>query len=494
MKGESIQTLVDELLLDQQQLTVVERFSKKHDRNQLYDRSVYKELIPLSKPKEGEQYAFEVDVDKCSGCKACVVACHSLNGLDETESWRDVGVLVGVGENKAAQQTITTACHHCEDPGCMNGCPTRAYEKDSETGIVRHLDDQCIGCRYCEMMCPYEVPKYNYKLGIVRKCDMCYGRLSEGEAPACVQACPNEAIKIRVVSKTGQASSEESLVPGVVPNSYTKPTTQFLNVDKETIPVDAGIPKLAHSHLPLVLMLVLTQAGVGLMLAAAASQMDLWYFLAGLGVFGAGLGFSILHLGQPLKAWKAFLGWRTSWLSREVMAFGAVGGMATVYLGAKYMLPEFFNFSLPEIYTHVIAGGLAFISIFAVWTSIMVYAKTKRTYWKLPYTTIRFFFTALGCGLLFAGSYFAAIPILTLVLLDALTFAGRLPQFVSNGRNMKLGSMPLVTVGRCLLACISLVILFFSPAAAVGCFISAELLGRYIFFRAVNEPSMPGGL
>ena len=95
------------------------------------------------------------------------------------------------------QQTVTTACHHCLDPACANGCPTLAYEKDQSTGIVHHLDDQCMGCRYCEMKCPYEAPKYNDNLGIIRKCDMCQSRLEINEAPACVQACPNEAIDAR---------------------------------------------------------------------------------------------------------------------------------------------------------------------------------------------------------------------------------------------------------------------------------------------------------
>jgi len=197
-------TLIDVLLAEQRDLTAVERFAGWHDSRNGHSRSNghYKNLIPLTAPKRGEQFAFEVDLDKCSGCKACVTACHSLNGLDESETWRGVGLLVSQPStlnSQPFQQHITTACHHCADPGCMNGCPVLAYDKDSVTGIVRHLDDQCIGCQYCVMKCPYEVPKYSDRLGIVRKCDMCANRLAVGEAPACVQACPSEAIKITVV-------------------------------------------------------------------------------------------------------------------------------------------------------------------------------------------------------------------------------------------------------------------------------------------------------
>jgi Fe-S-cluster-containing dehydrogenase component len=99
-----------------------------------------------------------------------------MNGLDEGETWHDVGVLFGGTVLKPVQQTITTACHHCVDPACMNGCPVNAYDKDPVTGIVRHLDDQCIGCQYCIWKCPYNVPKYSKKRGIVRKCDMCSSR------------------------------------------------------------------------------------------------------------------------------------------------------------------------------------------------------------------------------------------------------------------------------------------------------------------------------
>ena len=135
--------------------------------------------------------------------KGCVTACHSLNGLDDDRNlprcWFDslaTSLMI-----KPMMQHVTTACHHCVEPACMHGCPVNAYEKDPITGIVKHLDDQCIGCQYCTLSCPYGVPKYHHKKGIVRKCDMCSDRLSGGEAPACVQACPHQAISIRLINK-----------------------------------------------------------------------------------------------------------------------------------------------------------------------------------------------------------------------------------------------------------------------------------------------------
>ena len=189
-------SLLDRLLGEQQELTAVEAFSRDHSSyTEPAQARYYSRLLPASPPGPGEQYAFEVDLDRCSGCKACVTACHSLNGLDEQETWRDVGLLIGGTEQLPVIQHVTAACHHCVQPACMTACPVNAYEKDSVTGIVKHLDDQCFGCQYCTLACPYNVPKYHARKGIVRKCDMCSSRLSAGEAPACVQACPHEAIR-----------------------------------------------------------------------------------------------------------------------------------------------------------------------------------------------------------------------------------------------------------------------------------------------------------
>src|SRR5690606_7158431 len=196
-------------------------------------------------------------------------ACHSLNGLDDDEAWRDVGMIHGGNSTPGWQQTITTACHHCEDPGCMNGCPVGAYEKDKDTGIVRHLDDQCIGCSYCILKCPFDVPKYSKKRGIVRKCDMCHQRLADGEAPACVQACPTEAIRIvKVASSKKQVARETaSFLPGAPDPAITLPTTRYVGREVPASAVAADRESLVpeHAHWPLVLMLMLTQAGVGLL-------------------------------------------------------------------------------------------------------------------------------------------------------------------------------------------------------------------------------------
>jgi formate dehydrogenase iron-sulfur subunit len=116
--------LIEDLLHEQQLLTPVARFSLKHESGDLPAQAkYYQDLIPLSEPKEGQQYAFAVDLDACTGCKACVTACHNLNGLDDEETWRDVGVLFGGTPAEPVQLTVTTACHHCVDPACMNGCP-----------------------------------------------------------------------------------------------------------------------------------------------------------------------------------------------------------------------------------------------------------------------------------------------------------------------------------------------------------------------------------
>ncbi|WP_395748440.1 DmsC/YnfH family molybdoenzyme membrane anchor subunit [Prosthecobacter sp.] len=394
--------IINEALREQQTLrTPVALFSEEFDSRSVRERFTH--LIPLSKPNTGEQYAFEVNLDACTGCKACVAACHSLNGLDEGESWRDMGLLVGT-RKQPYLQTVTTACHHCAEPACAEGCPVLAYDKDEVTGIVRHLDDQCIGCSYCILKCPYDVPKFNFKRGIVRKCDMCQGRLAEGEAPACVQSCPNEAIKIKVV-KLDAVADRGSIIAGAFDSSYTRPTTRY--VSSQPVPAaaraaDAGRLDLDPGHHdPLAWMLVLTQMSAGGFIGCAIA---LWMHCltltqaaitsaAALAVGMIGVGLSTLHLGQPLKAWRAFLGWRKSWLSREIMAFGALpAGGAAIF--AAWWLGDLEWMKLA-------VTGTALAAVAAVWCSVMVYVDTRRPFWSLKNVAAKFLGTMLllGAGL-----------------------------------------------------------------------------------------------
>jgi len=97
-KQPALHSLVEELLAEQNRLqTPVARASIAHDQYTSGSQrsALSSQLTPHTAPGPGEQYAFEVDLDSCTGCKACVVACHSLNGLDDTEAWRDVGFITG---------------------------------------------------------------------------------------------------------------------------------------------------------------------------------------------------------------------------------------------------------------------------------------------------------------------------------------------------------------------------------------------------------------
>ncbi|MEM1305358.1 MAG: 4Fe-4S dicluster domain-containing protein, partial [Planctomycetota bacterium] len=272
--------LLTALLAESRELTAVERFAKAHDAGDVPAQSKhYRDLIPVDAPGAGEQYAFDVDLDACSGCKACVSACHHLNGLETEETWRWVGQLSG-SNGLPIIQHVTTACHHCVDPGCLSGCPTNAYEKDPETGVVRHLDDQCFGCQYCTMACPYEVPQYSSSKGIVRKCDMCHGRLAAGEAPACVQACPNQAIRITVVDTAEVVAKTDAgeFLPDSPPSDLTHPTTIYRTekcLPDTLVGFDYDHAEPQHAHFPLVGMLVMTQMSVGMVTLASLAR---WVF------------------------------------------------------------------------------------------------------------------------------------------------------------------------------------------------------------------------
>jgi formate dehydrogenase iron-sulfur subunit len=496
----SLDTFLAELLSDQQQLqTPVTRAATAHAlQPSAWRAEKFRELVPLTAPGPGRQYAFEVDLDSCSGCKACVSGCHSLNGLDDEETWRDVGVVYGLSALTAPgsaglqpapfAQTVTTACHHCEDPACLNGCPVLAYEKDPITGIVRHLDDQCIGCSYCVLKCPYEVPKYNQSLGIVRKCDMCHGRLADGEAPACAQACPTQAIRIVTVS-TAASSPYDAVVSLPADPAYTRPTTRY--VSKNPLPsglraADAATPRPQHAHLALVFLLTGTQLALGLMASAKILNPNYQTLnIAAAVLFFAALAASVAHLGQPLRAWRVFLGLRRSWLSREAVVLG--GAAPFVAIAAAWpWLHEF----VPGSAGFQPAFQIAAIALIAlgVFCSAMIYIDTRRHFWRPANTFLR-----MGGTVLIATLAFLSPPVAALALALKLALERRLLR--ASPISARLHAGPLRTVSRARLAFGLAALVLFAlqqPWFGFVLFAVGELLERVLYFQAVDAPKMPG--
>jgi formate dehydrogenase iron-sulfur subunit len=409
-------SLIDLLLAEQQSLSAVEQFSKWHSDTKSRSEP-YRSLLPATAPGPGQQYAFEVDLDRCSGCKACVVACHTLNGLDENETWRDVGLMIGGSRHAPVMQHVTSACHHCLEPACMTACPVNAYEKDPVTGIVKHLDDQCFGCQYCTLACPYDVPKYNAAKGIVRKCDMCSSRLAVGEPPACVQACPHEAITIQIVDQKQVAEDAEAAVflPAAPDPQITLPTTNYKTrkvFPRNLLPADYFRVNPQHAHWPLVIMLVLTQLSVGAFIAWLALEPVLSQNLteklrplhaaSALGFGLLALVASLFHLGRPQYAMRAVLGLGHSWLSREIVAFGLFAGLASAYACAVIFAEIADRFVSAETYragVKILGWSVAASGVLAVFCSTMIYVFTRRECWSMLRTGVRFLMTSAILGL-----------------------------------------------------------------------------------------------
>jgi Fe-S-cluster-containing dehydrogenase component len=141
------------------------------------------------------------DATRCIGCQACVTACKTANNLPGNmyDPPKDLDGqtknIIKLYESDGEKSYMKQQCMHCIDPGCVNACMIGAFKK-REFGIVTWDKDRCIGCRYCQVACPYNIPKFQWDTAIpeIVKCELCNHMLKRGEEPGCVQACPKEAV------------------------------------------------------------------------------------------------------------------------------------------------------------------------------------------------------------------------------------------------------------------------------------------------------------
>lgn len=145
-----------------------------------------------------------VDTTLCVGCRACEAACAEANGNPPPPEGADVfakrretseTAFTVVNRAEGTNRFAKRQCMHCISPACASACPVRAMDKKPE-GPVTYDPTNCLGCRYCMIACPFEIPKYEYGSNTprVRKCTFCATRQASGLLPACAEVCPSGAL------------------------------------------------------------------------------------------------------------------------------------------------------------------------------------------------------------------------------------------------------------------------------------------------------------
>jgi len=164
-----------------------------------------------------EELGMLYDATKCVGCKACMSACKRVNSdygslsyekakFDTDGLWDAPSDLSGstrtliklFKESPKSWSYVKYSCMHCQKPSCVSVCPVTAMTKEPVTGIVDYNKNTCIGCRYCQVACPYNIPKFQWEKALpqIVKCDLCKNtNLREKGISACAEVCPAGAIK-----------------------------------------------------------------------------------------------------------------------------------------------------------------------------------------------------------------------------------------------------------------------------------------------------------
>jgi len=313
--------------------------------------------------------SFVFNLNRCTGCHACVLACSIENSLAPQLSLRKVNIYNEQRHSDAPVFYLSLACNHCSDPACMRCCPANAFHRDQATGAVILDNEKCIGCRYCSWACPFDALKFNSEEGVMEKCSFCNPLIEKGGEPACVALCPTGALGF-------SALEEDNIVNDIkgFPETACKPSIKL-------IPLRDRQPNILppHNPAPFRVLVKPVSSVVTLrsewILALFTLLVSILFAFMSASVFVnlkisapafmatalVAIGSSLLHLGKKIRAHRSVINFISSWLSREIILFFIFIALSAVYL---LFMEECFVFGCVAVFF----GLLALISVDQVYS------------------------------------------------------------------------------------------------------------------------------
>lgn len=169
------------------------------------------------------QKGFYFDMTVCVGCKTCQVSCKDKNNSPIGTLYRTVHTIEGGKFPRPWIYFLSVACNHCDNPRCVQNCPTGACQKRAEDGLVWIDANVCIGCKYCTWSCPYGAPQYIEEEHHSGKCNGCYDLTATGGNPICVDACLMRALEFGPIDELKKKHPDAVAVATMPDSSLTHP-------------------------------------------------------------------------------------------------------------------------------------------------------------------------------------------------------------------------------------------------------------------------------
>ncbi len=427
------------------------------------------------------QKSFVFDLNKCTGCQACQIACSIENELDPEINWRQIETFNPDHYPHIPQFHLSLACNHCVDPPCMKYCPANAYAKDPQTGAVTINHKRCIGCKYCSWVCPYDAPKFNHANGIMEKCTFCDHRLQEGLNPACVSLCPTDALQIADEFEENQQNGkiagfpQSEIKPAIkfrplreqhqVPEYTVVHSTSLLDKFSQIFKNNRDSKISLKSEWTLLVFTITAALLVGWFAASLLTTISIPPILF-LGIGVAGMGLSTLHLSKKLRGFRAIYNWRHSWLSREVLCYSGF----IILAGLHFFLSPFNPY---WGWLAVLSGLLALLSM------DMVYKVIPRTESNGTHSA-----NAMLSGIFIFTLFYQQFLIFGLIaLVKGLLYGFRKMSM----RKQEKDTRPVLTVLRIGIGILVPAVLWWMGPAelywvSVGCVILGEIIDRSEFY------------